>query len=422
MPLKGSSFLCLLPYRTRALIDGHSLALHLPRDCIYVPWVHALQAYISNLNSNFAHPWGVYSPADILLDDRSCSLSSPASANIIQYDYGDCKLKSRVLRGLGALTTACLLYDMIVWMEGGKDLQCRVLQHARQDIVVGDWPIFKKLRDLPKLMTDFMRYGAGLASIAGAYANGKVETPPENDEFAQSMASEYSTLSSGKHAVTVVKNILYTAFTIRVMFHERQITIPEDALKASKRTRGESGLLTKDVFDLRRALLAALAISPLTALASQDLCNNSPCAEETILNCKHYGSNKPDAISSLERVMWREILEVSRGTQSAGQAFRNLHNEWADVDWNVTFQGCSGYFTLSPSDLPTSSFSLVDALVMNPIPTDWPIPSPSCVHTWTPPQEPSPPSSPAHSVGTGGAESAAQPRRYPALRAGNRAS
>jgi hypothetical protein len=163
MPLKGSSFLCLLPYRTRALIDGHSLALHLPRDCIYVvrralvdsryphpltcepkysqPWVHALQAYISNLNSNFAHPWGVYSPADILLDDRSCSLSSPASANIIRYDYGDCKLKSRVLRGLGALTTACLLYDMIVWMEGGKDLQCRVLQHARQDIVVGDWPV-----------------------------------------------------------------------------------------------------------------------------------------------------------------------------------------------------------------------------------------------------------------------------------------
>jgi hypothetical protein len=74
-------------------------------------------------------------------------------------------------------------------------------------------------------MTDFMRYGAGLASIAGAYANGKVETPPENDEFAQSMASEYSTLSSGKHAVTVVKNILYTTFTIRVMFHEVRVSL-----------------------------------------------------------------------------------------------------------------------------------------------------------------------------------------------------
>lgn len=69
-------------------------------------------------------------------------------------------------------------------------------------------------------MADFVVYGAGLASIAGNYANGTSEARPETNDFAQSMASEYSTLSSGKRAVTVTKNILYIAFTIRVMFHE----------------------------------------------------------------------------------------------------------------------------------------------------------------------------------------------------------
>lgn len=82
------------------------------------------------------------------------------------------------------------------------------------------------LQGLPKLMTTVMRQVSDLSNPVGTSVNlsqdqGSRSLPdPNHDGFVLSMATEHMALCSGKRAITIVKSVLYLAYTIRAMFHE----------------------------------------------------------------------------------------------------------------------------------------------------------------------------------------------------------
>lgn len=162
MPIPGSSYFCLLPYRTRALVLDEPLSAHLTEQAhclvrtdlhfaasqiaylvLSQAWINSLQHYIESIqHQKHMVAWGHDSPAEFLLDTGRHSLSSPASNSLaVRHDNPLRKLKTKVIRGLEAFTTACLLYDVLVWLEGDKGLQNGVLKHARRNVWVGKWPV-----------------------------------------------------------------------------------------------------------------------------------------------------------------------------------------------------------------------------------------------------------------------------------------
>ncbi|KAJ3534560.1 hypothetical protein NMY22_g6870 [Coprinellus aureogranulatus] len=391
MPLQDSSYCSLLPYRTRALFTGKSLQAHLPESGP-VTWIAALEDYIRNI-AGHRLPWGYHAySSDVLFDSGKYSLTTPSCAQI-QASDGSGKFVTSVSRGLGAFTSAILLYDLLVWLEGDKSLQQDVLVHARQrGQWVGKWSIYEEFGDLVEWMSEFTEAGIGLLHVSESFTSGTplpphVEAAPTSlASWTKNMAAEYSTLCAGQRAITVTRNIMYLAFSIRVMFQEAQIAVPENIFehlspnRPKKRKGASAGLWDKDVYDLRNALLAALAISPLLALGPKDLSNTAPLPEELIINRKLFGNEEtPAPIDDLERTFWLQLFKVVRGECSALQVVQKLTNEWRGNDWTKVLEGCHEHFKQGPIVPFSRDFSPVQASVLDPIPSSWAIPDISLI-------------------------------------------
>ncbi|RXW15232.1 hypothetical protein EST38_g10618 [Candolleomyces aberdarensis] len=188
------------------------------------------------------------------------------------------------------------------------------------------------------------------------------------------LAEEYVGLGAKKKALTVVKNLLFLGFALSIML-EGNVAVPDEI--GSDSSNGESLRKLFEEVDpsrLRQLVLQAVAISPLISLVPLDLARGAPvCPEETLINMRRLGNQKPCGILEIERTVWTAVFGISSGKHSAVAAFLKLHDGWVEENWEAKLSMEDRHFFARDAQVPYSPLeSLCDSQISGPVPSDWP--------------------------------------------------
>ncbi|RXW19485.1 hypothetical protein EST38_g6372 [Candolleomyces aberdarensis] len=367
----NSTYCALVPYLTRALISEESFTSMFEPDCDagsdFTPFLTMFQTYVKTLPLQL---WGVSdSAATILLDAKDGS--APLASAQLERQGSSKKVKLKVAAGLGVFTTALRLLDVAAWLWGSAEMQQQVLCHVRRPGWVGKNHFLEKMCDLCQTLQEFRSLGYSLKMLK--------TTVPSNQSTSSAplevrLAEEYVGLGKSRKALTVVKNLLYLGFALSIML-KGNITVSDERVTESSDFPSLKKLFAEvEASKLRQSVLQAVAISPLIGLVALDLTKGTAvCPEETLVNMKRFGNQKPQEILALERAVWTAVFGISRGHHSAIAAFFKLQDDWANEDWETKLCGQTRHFFARDCYTPYDPCeSLCDSQVAQPLPPDWP--------------------------------------------------
>ncbi|KAJ2935923.1 hypothetical protein H1R20_g1171, partial [Candolleomyces eurysporus] len=353
-----STFRSLIPFTTSASVVDALLQDHLPVDSPYrvsrkprafSPPTHASGQTFAHRLERFDHeisnaiPWGVYKPADLLLDNGSEAMPR---ASIYRVKSG--KLAPSVTEGLAMYTAAYRFHDVLVRLRGsaGSESLPRPLKHKKQDNWVGkasQWAVgalatpmlsglndvvqnLAALSDLHQALQTFTNEGQTAAKFLQTSPGALSDSGRQTDASVR-LADEIAAVKKGKKVLIVVRNLAYVAFCISVM-NKGYLQVPDHVheLGFDQQTMALKSMepLMKKAKRIRQAMQQTAVISPLLALVSEDLTDPPLCPEELLLNMKFLGNDTPPMIRALEDVVWDAILGMVEGRHTSIAAYFHI--------------------------------------------------------------------------------------------------
>ncbi|KAJ2921041.1 hypothetical protein H1R20_g16052, partial [Candolleomyces eurysporus] len=236
--------------------------------------IRAVDSYNHSLKVHF---WGSADTASSLLLDKSdgqVPLTFPNRKKITNNTRH--MLPGKVAQGLGSFTAALRLADILIWLEGKKELREGVLVHQHQQGWVGHNEIMDKVQDICSFMNQFKKLNGVLQELSSRVSQESSASVGEKDVLT-SLVNELTVIVRNKAALAVIKNIICIAFSVHVMM-KGSWAVTQSSLE----DLAGKGLKPK-LPGLHHILLQAVAISPLVILLTQDITLKASCIEETIL-------------------------------------------------------------------------------------------------------------------------------------------
>ncbi|RXW21447.1 hypothetical protein EST38_g4400 [Candolleomyces aberdarensis] len=346
-----STYRSLIPFTTSAPVADAPLQDYLPLDSQYREFALQLDKFDHGLSS--ATPWGVYKPADLLLDDKSEAMPK---TSIYRVTSG--KLAPSVMEGLAMYTTAYRVYDVLVRLKGSAGCSSlpRPLRHKRQHGWIGkdsQWLNLAALSDLKQALKTFVDEGK-TASKLSTNSQAEIASGSQTDASLR-LAAEIAAVKKCKKMLVVIKNMAYVAFCISIMMkgylqvpdHASEISLDKETM-ASKQV----ALLMKNAKRIRQAL-----------------------QQELLLNMKLIGNDTPVAIRALEDEVWDAILGIVDARYTSVSAHLHLQTVVNDfLGNNALDAGGNGFFGRSYPICYHKTMSVYTAFPEDPLPSHWPLP------------------------------------------------
>ncbi|TEB29004.1 hypothetical protein FA13DRAFT_1711367 [Coprinellus micaceus] len=324
-----STYRSLLPFTTTAPVRDAAYSNSLPRHSPYKDFATQLDAFDRD-PSKFPN-WGTTKPTDILHDASSDTM--PRNNAFIRVK--DNKIQPIVMQGLMQYTSAIFFFDHLVRLTSTQPMNGSVLRYPRQKGWIGKEGkdktgknnVIKALKETKSLITNFISNCNAPSTLLLSTSS----APSETTDPILTLANEIVTSGKVSQAFAHCKNIAVIAFNIRIMSEAPgYLQIPDNVqdLDVSLTSEHSDSLLVvmsqASIKHLRLAFLLAVVITPLVVLVPFDLTTMSICIEETLLNAKRLGNQKPPGVRKLEDEVWREILAVAEGKKTAFSAMMGL--------------------------------------------------------------------------------------------------
>ncbi|KAJ3521771.1 hypothetical protein NMY22_g12177 [Coprinellus aureogranulatus] len=323
MSPQDSSFRCVLPYLTWSCVASDTLASQLPPDDHFLPFTNCID--LLQQHPEKYPQWGVYKVQDVILDHDSLHMPKGRVHRL-----SDDKLNVHFLNGIVMYASCLLLFDKLVHIRVKDGVRRDVLLHPKQDGWIGWNPYIMALDDVGRCVSDFLRNTRSLEAFTQ-----RPQLDNGNLDCSVRLADEITATSRSRNALTSIKNLATVSFAISVM-NKGFLQVPDKVTEMTSNLLRENcdRLATlinqKKALGVRRALLLAIFISPLTVILNLDLTKETFCLEELFLNMKRFGNMRPSDLQSLEDDLWRIIFAVAQGLRSASQGIRDLHSLWKD--------------------------------------------------------------------------------------------